>query len=146
MTYFRNYDPGSVVLTFGSITIGGYADGTFVTISREADGYSDEAGARGDVVRTRSRDKRATVTITLQAASPTNDLLSALAVLDEQTPAPFNTTKALELREIGGSTIAGGPEAWVQKVPDIERGKDAGTVEWKIRVADCRMFVGGQFA
>lgn len=142
-TYFRTFDPASNVITLGEITIGGYADGTFITISRESDGYSDEAGARGDVVRTRSRDRRATVTLTLQAASPTNDLLSQIAVLDEETPLPFNATKAFELREVGGTTVAGGPEAWIMKVPDIERGKESGTVEWRIRVASCRMFAGG---
>ena len=146
MAYFRTFDPLSNVITLGAITIGGYADGTFITISRESDGYTDEAGAGGDVVRTRSRDKRATVTITLQAASPSNDALSAIAVLDEETPLPFNTTKAFEMREVGGSTVAGGPEAWVMKVPDIERAKEAGTVEWRIRVASCRMKVGGLVA
>ena len=136
----KTYDPAQIIATVGPAIITGFADGTFVKASRETDTFTDYAGADGEVTRARSRDKRGTVEFTLSQASPSNDLLSALATMDEQLGTgivPFL------LKDVNGTTLCAGGEAWVKKPADVEYGKEVGTRAWTIRVARLLTFAGG---
>ncbi len=136
----HTYDPNEVVVNFANQELGGYADGTFVEVSRDSDTFSDVAGADGEVCRVRSRDQRGTIKVTIKADSATNDFLTALHRSDELAGRSVYST---EVAELNGSTICGGPEAWLIKYPDVGYGKDLGTREWGIRVAQLGMGVGG---
>jgi len=137
---FHNYDPAKVVAIFRGIPILGFAEGTFIAGEREVDAFSKVAGARGEITRVRSRNRSGTVTITLMAESPSNDSLSAVAVLDEASGLGFGP---LMVKDLNGNTVLSAPIAWIQKVPNVEHATDASTREWVIAVAQFDVHVGG---
>lgn len=136
---FSNYDPQRVVGSFNGILFLGYMDGTFITADRAEDGFSTQIGATGDVTRVRNRNKSGTVTLTLQAQSPTNQLLSAIAAQDEL----FGTgTGALMVKDLNGTTLLLAQIAWIQKIPATEFSDDASGREWVFACAELEMNVG----
>lgn len=137
---FKNYDPFRVVLSFKGISIQGFMDGTFIQAERTEDAFTMQTGAHGDVTRVRSRNRTATVTATLQAASPTNDLLSAVALEDELFGLGFGS---LMIKDLNGTTLAQASTAWIRKLPAAEFAVDASGREWMFDCAELNMFVGG---
>ena len=136
----RTYDPKLVLCSLGAIGITGFADGTFVEVSRDEDAFTKLVGAGGDVVRARNRNKSGSATFTLLASAPENDLLSALALEDELAG---TGTRAFLVKEANGTTILAGQGAWVKKVATAGFGKEAGTREWIVDIAELDMTVGG---
>lgn len=140
MPSYKNYDPALVVCTFKGIRLTGYADGTFISAEREEDAFSKSVGAGGDVTRVRNRNRSGSVTVTLQASSPTNDLLSAIANEDEILGTGVGT---LLVKNINGTTILEAENAWIRKMPTVEAAKDASSREWAFDCAELVMVIGG---
>lgn len=141
MGEFKNYSPDKQSFVFSGITItSGYAKGTFMEAERNEDGWKMYVGALGDVTRTKVLDHTGKVKLVLMAASPFNDLLQALASADEQFGLAFGE---LQILDLSGSTEVHSVNAWVQKLPKIERAEEAGTVEWMFACADMEIRAGG---
>src|SRR5688572_18999118 len=108
-----NYDPGLVVITWGSIIFQGFSDGSMITAERDEDAYTKVVGAQGDTVRVRNRNRNGMVTVNLQQSSLTNVALSALATIDETT----NLGVApLQVKDLNGTTLIAAPSAWIRKI------------------------------
>ena len=140
MADFANYSPDKITIVLGNILVGGYADGTFVKVTRDSESFKDEVGAGGDVVRVKNLDKRGSIVITVQSSSPTNDLLSALLIADE---ASGSAHVPVLVKDLIGTTLCGAENAWLLKPADIEYGNEASSREWTIRCADLDILVGG---
>lgn len=138
---FKNYSPDLIIVTWGSIRMAGFADGTFVTAERDEDGYTKKIGATGDVVRVRSLNKGGSVKLTLQQSAATNDLLSAAYEVD-QAFGTFNTAD-LMIKDLNGTTLAHALHAWIKKLPNVEFGKDLSNREWTFDCAALDILVGG---
>lgn len=136
MAQFKNYDPGRIIITFKGALIQGYAEGTFVKVSRAEETFKMSAGAGGDVVRVRNRNKTGSVVITLQAASSSNVTLQANHDLDELTGLGYG---ALQIKDLNGTTLYIAEKAWVQKPADGEYGADNPNREWTIDCAELLM-------
>jgi hypothetical protein len=78
MSTQRTYSPKDVIATFagGAMTFNGFAEGTFIQASRNADNSSSVIGAQGDVGLTVNADKTGSITFTLLQTSTTNATLS----------------------------------------------------------------------
>ena len=76
MPALRTYDPSKVLVLIGVIPISGFADGSFVSVSRTSDAFTMEVGVEGVTTRVRSVDKSGTIRLTLSQTSPSTDLLS----------------------------------------------------------------------
>jgi hypothetical protein len=139
MALFHNYDPQRVVGSFRGIPFLAYMDGTFLSVARTEDAFTPQVGATGDVTRVRSRDRSGTVTLTLQAASPSNTLLSAVAVEDELFGTGFGP---LMIKDLNGDTLVQAEVAWIQKLPDTEFSDEASGREWVFACAELFMHVG----
>jgi len=137
---FYNYDPGRVVVTFRGVLLQGFMDGTFVSAERTEDAYTMPVGAGGDVTRVRSRNRTGSVTATLMAASPVNDLLSAIAAIDEETGLG---TGALLVKDLMGTTLCNASVAWIKKMPVGEYATDASARAWVFDCAELKMHIGG---
>lgn len=134
------YDPSAVIIIFAGNRILGYADGTFVKVSRNSETFKLYKGTSGEGARAKSLDKSATVTLTLMHTSPSNDILAANAALDE---AASSGVTALLIKDLSGRTIHQAQEAWVKKPADSEFGKEIATREWTIECNDISMGVNG---
>lgn len=139
----KNYDPGKVVVTFNGHLLVGFNDGTFVSAERAENAFSMAVGATGDVTRVRNRNRSGSVSVTLQAASPSNDVLTTMALLDEE----FGTgAGVLSVKDLNGTTLLFAESAWIRKIPNVDFAADASAREWAFDCADLRMEVGGALA
>lgn len=136
----QTYDPLRNVITCGSLTISGYGPDSFIKITRSSPIFTTQVGAGGDVARSRSQDKTATIEITIMQTSPSNDQLSALAKADEIDGSgifPF------QMKDLNSTTVCSAQSAWVESWPDMERAKETGVCVWKLAAAKMNTFIGG---
>lgn len=141
MHAFDQYDPEDYSVIFNGIPIEGFAEDDCIDIEFDAEGFSDQVGADGRVVRYKSGDQRATITFSLMATSPSNKLLSAMYNADIKTPNGLGVGPVL-IRDTRGVTVFAGTQAWIQKMPKATLGQKLGNREWKIRVAKLEAVVG----
>ena len=81
------YDADQVKLTVAGFAIeSGFADGEFLRVEQEADDFTDVAGTDGEVTRSKTNDRRATITVLLMQTSSGNQALSALSNVDREAP------------------------------------------------------------
>ncbi len=136
----RTYDPKEVHIIVGGFEMTGFADGVFLTVSRNNDAYSRVNGADGESSRAKSNDKSGLAVISLQQTSPSNDILSAFAIADEISNAgviPLIVTDSL-----GTTTLFSG-EGWVKKIPDAAFAKEVSNRDWNLDLASIDVFIGG---
>jgi hypothetical protein len=131
MANFAQYIPDRVVVSFLGHNVLGFMDGTFVTAEREADLWSKHIGATSDVTRVQSMNRSGSVTITLHQSSPSNDILSRFAQLDERLGA---TRGMLLVKDLNGRAMCQSEFSWIRKMPNLERGDEVAGVEW---IIDC---------
>jgi hypothetical protein len=137
----KDYDPKAVTLNFGGHIAGGFAKGTFITVDRANDTWTQKVGASGESARSKSNDKSGTIEVVLMQTSLTNDYLSAQHALDE---GPASSGKfPVGLVDRNGTTIIGGVEGWVQKPPSTEYSDELSDRTWTIAIGELLMYVGG---
>lgn len=137
----QTYDPAAVVVNVAGINLTQFAKGTFVEVEYDTDAFSDDVGAGGEVVRVKSSDQRGTIRVTLMAASPSNDELSALASLDRATGQGVGP--ALVKDGPTGTSKHSAENAWLRRVANKPYSTEADTVQWEIRCAKLKAAVGG---
>lgn len=111
-------------------------DGTYITglgedmisIDKEEDFFEDSTGAQGDVVKSIINDDRGTVSIFIQATSPSKAYLLSLAKRADPFPL-WMVNKKLGER-------AGGTMANLLSYPKFARGASAEDMEFTFRVFD----------
>ncbi len=123
----KTYDPKKVLVTFGGMPLGGYADGTFVSIKAKSDLFSKKVGADGEIVRSRSNDNTHEVTLTLMQSSPSNTYLSTIKNLDRLANLGI---RPLSITDLSGSSLFFWPQAWINKDPDADFAKEASDRAW----------------
>jgi hypothetical protein len=137
----NTYDPALVTLMFGGQAIVGYAEGTFINAARSEDAFSFRAGSDGQVVRSRNRNRTGSVTITLLPSSPSNDILSGIALADEQAGLGVYP---LFIKDLSGTTLVTAPSAWVRKLAELAFAKEASEDrEWVLDCDELVVHVGG---
>lgn len=136
----KTYDPKQVVVSVGGIPISGYADGTFVNVTRDEDAFTKRTGADGEASRAKSNNRGGSITVTLQQTSLSNDALSALALVDENTG---DGVVPVIVKDVRGTTLCYSSAGWIKKMPDAEFSKEIQDREWVIDCADLRFNVGG---
>jgi hypothetical protein len=139
----RTYDPKKIVVTFGTVIITGYADGTFVSIAQNGDSFEKVKGADGTVERVNKNADDYAVTITLKQSSMTNDALSTIHIADKLS----NTGKfPLTVKDLQGTSLFFAAQAWIAKPPDSERSDASSNREWRIDTGIAANFIGGNLA
>lgn len=136
----RTYDPKQAILVIGGVPIGGYADGTFISVERSSDTFEKVSGADGVVSRSKLNDFSGMLTVTLAQTSPSNDVLSGFAIVDEETAAGV---VPIIIKDVGGSTAIFSAKGWIKKPANVEFGKSISNREWTLDLADMQFFVGG---
>jgi hypothetical protein len=140
---FHVYDPNEVSIVVCGIPItGGFAEDTFIEISQDSNDFDDVVGADGDVTRSKTNDRRATITLTLMQSSEANALLSALSNIDRKQSNGAGVGP-LMIKDNQGTALFAGEKSWIAKPPDAAFAKKAGPRAWTIRVADLERFDGG---
>lgn len=136
----KTYNPADVTIIFAGIPVGGFADGTFVTVARDNPSFTSLTGSDGEGARSKSNDKSGTVTITLLQTSESNDALSAVALLDENTG---DGVAPLMVVDKSGRTICAAETAWIEKPADAEFAREISNREWVLKTDNLQMGIGG---
>ena len=136
----RTYDPQQVVITVDGTAIGGYADGTFISIEREEESFSKVVGADGAAARSKATNRSARITLTLMQTSPSNEFLSMLLARDERNN---SGVFAVIVKDNSGSSRFFSATGWIAGLPTVEYGKEISNREWLIDVTDVDYNVAG---
>ena len=136
----RSYDPKRVIMTWGAITMSGYAEGTFITIASNGDSFEKQKGADGTIDRINKNVFDYMVTCTLKQTSMVNNLLSAAFELDKRTNAGINI---LTIKDLNGTSLFVAPQAWIKKDPDDEFSDTLGNRAWMFDTGISTKLTGG---
>ncbi len=136
----KTYDPGKIVVSLAGNLLSGFADGSFVAAERRENAFNLVVGAGGEACRVRSRNKSGTVTLTLMGSAISNAILSALAAADELAGTGIGP---LFIKDLGGTTILSAGNAWIEKIPNVEFGKELANREWVLACEALDMNIGG---
>lgn len=137
----RNFDPNQVSLIFGNI-IGGFADGTFISVEQNEDSWSLIIGCDGEGCRSKSNNKSATMTMTLGQWSASNDFLSGVYNSDLLSPGGDGILPFI-LKDNSGRTICSAEKAWIRKPPTVTYGREPENREWVLETDAMVWNVGG---
>lgn len=125
---FKRYDPKECVCTINdSIALTGFGT-SMITGAKDNPLVSIVEGAQGDSVANVSASRVGTITITLQATSPSNAILTSLAKSREE----FKLWVAN--KRIGERM--GGNYAIVENFPSVDYGETVGDRVYTVKVAD----------
>lgn len=137
------YDANEVTLNVAGLPIeSGFDDGEFIRIEQEAEDFIDKVGTDGEVTRSKTNDRRATVSILLMQSSDGNALLSGLNNLDRLAGNGAGVGPLL-VRDRQGTSLYAAAECWVSKPPDVSFDREPTAREWTLRVASLERFDGG---
>lgn len=136
------YDADKVTATFfGFLIDSGLGEDEFIRITPEGPVVTDKAGADGEVVRSKTNEKRVTIKITLLQTSEGNAKLSAIAELDDRAGNGAGVGPFLVKDRSGLSLHAG--KAWISELPETVYAKGAEAREWTLRGVISGRFEGG---
>ena len=135
------YDFDQVTCVFGPIIMDGFQDGEGITIEQEPT-FTDKKGLDGKVTRSKTLDRRATITINLMQVSAANDLLSALHALDRDAPNGAGIVP-ITIRDRNGRAVFSAAQAWISQAPQVTFDQEATVRAWVIRCAKLNRVDGG---
>lgn len=138
----RISDFNDVQVSFAGIPIEGWADGDVLTITKESDSFGDMVGVRGDVMRYKTNDYRATIEIRLQQTSPVNAALSAIYQADREAPGGAGVGGFL-VSDLNGTSVYASGNCWIQRSPDPTYSNEPRERVWTLRCDVLRDFTGG---
>lgn len=111
-----------------------------VSVTRREKDFEMDAGAQGDTVMRRMRNRVGEITVRLQAESPFNTLLANMLEVATKGLAIAVPTIVRDLRKVAmhraAFSIIAGP-------PDAEYAAESGVREWVFLCADLESYVGG---
>lgn len=140
------YSPENMTIVLSnskmSHTVSGYADGTFLSISRQAPHATLYTGADLSNARVVRGNKGATVSLTLHQAGESNDILSALLAADETSRDGSDCFSVTIVDTIGRSKYYS-PVAFLGNNPDASFGVDIEAREWQIHCVSLTQVTAG---
>jgi hypothetical protein len=137
------YDADQITITFGGVALTGLAEDDVVTIEQDTDDFTDVVGIGSEVTRSKSTDRRATLTVRLMQTSDSNDLLSAISNADVKAANGAGISSVMVRDRGTGRALYAGAEAWIAKPPQVVYGRTAKVREWKLRISNLERFDGG---
>ncbi len=128
MADFKNFSFKNVSVIAGILELEGFADADdVVSIVFDAEQFTKVAGAKGDVARVQTADNSCTITIKLLQTSNSNSLLAALYLADVSSGSAVFPMVITDKESGEGYAVN---NAWIQKFPDITRGKTVNSMDW----------------
>ncbi|ASS66376.1 MULTISPECIES: phage protein [unclassified Paenibacillus] len=125
------YDAKDVSVIAAGVYLTGFAE-DLVSVAKDEENWTTTVGAQGDVVRSRVNNSLSTITLTLQATSPSVAYLDGLANSGKLFPVSvaYNGTP---------KETASASQAYVKKPADREYGSESGEREFEIQCLDMQM-------
>lgn len=139
--YQGAYSADKVIVAIAGIVVSGMGDGDFISAEYADDRVTPKAGADGEVAISVNPSKLGTITLTLSAASASNDELSTAYNLANFVG--FTAAFPISVTDLSGRTVLAASKCWLQSAPTVTFGKEVGDREYVFGCADLQMQVGG---
>ena len=123
-----SYDPKKVNVIVGGRALTGFASDGVVTLTRNEDSVTPSVGAKGDVCYNENANESGVVAVTLMSTSSSLAYLRDLEAKRKAVPVTVTDVNA------AGGFVMSAEECRVQKMPDVARQKEQGTVTVNIFV------------
>lgn len=138
----RIYDANRVQVSFAGIPVQGFSDGEFLTINKASDAFTSVVGTDGEVARSKTNDRRATIEIKLLQTSLTNDLFAAVHKTDLESNGGAGVGSLL-VTDLNGRSLYAAGNCWISRAPDVAYGREAGERVWTLECDELQEFTGG---
>ena len=138
----RIYASNEVTIACGGIPIEGFADGQFLSITRNSDLFSTVIGTSGEIARSKTNDNSAIIEISLLQTSPSNLTFTTFFQADINAPGGAGIF-AFICTDLNGVSLYTAGNCWVSKPPDITMDREATTRTWQLTADVIRDFTGG---
>ena len=119
----------------------GYADGQFLKVSQNADGFLTVVGTDGTVVRSKSNNRLVDIELSLLQSSVSNTALSALYFLDSNQ-ANGAGIGSFVCEDLSGTTLILCTRCWIQKPADVTLNRSAEPRVWHLQAIWDTFLVG----
>ena len=131
MANIFNYLPEEVyVVIAGVLNAEGFAEGSFINITKDEMPYRSRTTADGQVIRIYRNSQTYTVDLTFHIGSISNDFLTKLWQLDEITQkAKF----PLLIKDGSGSDLFFSATSWIEGLPSLTKSTGVDTRTWRIK-------------
>jgi len=129
----KTYSAKQVLASLGSHAVQGPADGDFLSIEPNSEGFTRTVGAYGDVVRSISPDETYTITLTLLVQSPTVKWCQERFDFDRATG---DGMFPVLINDMKGGVIFSAEHAWIVNSPTISYGIESSTREITIHTGE----------
>lgn len=136
----KTYDPGCVHVRVGVIPISGFASENGITVSRNSDTFETVRGINGVVARRKSLDQSGVITLSLLQTSISNDVLSALSLVDEKLGSGIVPVVIID--SISKSVYVSA-FAWVKKYVEAVYSGGLSVRQWQLECPELQMYTGG---
>lgn len=134
-----NYSPESVnCLAFG-IPLNGFADGTFINISKDKVAYGSTETTDGQVARIYTNSQTYTISLTFHRGSTSNDILTKLWQLDELSQVG---KFPLFIKDLSGTDLFFSTSTWIEGVPNMVQSTNFDTRTWILKSSQAVINIG----
>lgn len=140
MASIKTYAAKKVQVIYGSHTVTGFMEDSFVELERATNSFDKLVGADGEVARSANADKSGTLKIKILQTSLSNDVLSSELIADE---ASNINTKPCMVKDGSGRTLWSTSESWIMKHPNVVFSKGVEGREYAIEAGEWIAFAGG---
>lgn len=141
MAQLATYNPEEVTVLFaGTAQISGFADGAFISISKDTPSFSTKETSDGIVGRTYNNSGLYTVELTLASTSESNQLLTYALRADELTR--MGKFPLIIKDQLGGSLFFSST-SWIETIPDTDYSTEIGERTWSIKCSQASLNLGG---
>ena len=124
-----SFDPVKVVVVLGGVPILGFTRGTAVEIAYTSPLWTEKTDLSGKLVRSKTNDLSAIVTLTLDQSSPSNAYLSRLAQRDLLAG---SGSGVFSITDLNGATFYTSAQAYVKAYPNSAWGAESDARAWQI--------------
>lgn len=132
----RTYNCKEVLISFGTHSVTGVAEDSFVSLEKNGDGISDVIGCDGEQIRSLDPDDTWNITLSLLQESVTNAWLQNMHDKDRTDGTGMFPVTIKDLR---GGTLFSCEQAWVTTAAARPFGKTAQNREWTLRTGEATL-------
>ena len=133
----KRYDAAQVTMVFMGILIdSGFADGEFLTIEQSAPDYEAVVGTDGQVGRSRTNNRHATIKLKLMHTSDGNTFLGAMSTAGLLAANGSDLGPMLVRDRVSGTCMYTAANCWIAKPPDVSYDNKITMREWTLECDD----------
>lgn len=135
------YSPKDVIISLaGMHTISGYAEGTFVRITKDIRPFYKVRAMDGEMARMYAEDEGFQVEVTIAQSSTSNNVLSGIYNVDIAT---HMGKFPLFIRDTKGQTNFFAATAWIEMIPEVTFSDRLETRTWTFGCSGAAITIGG---